>query len=346
MVPKFVDQALQDLRERACPSIVARIASEILQPARAPDRGLQRLILQDPAVRLVLSWQQDDGWLAWDFHGAKSMETGIRILCEKGLDPWHPVVQKALHALEQYTDRLERGIGKVGRVLDEKGFGGSQMIRAALFAYAGAEDLPFVRAQISTALDGFRAVTKIRSIDEVAAQSKGRLVFKDDACWPGIYHLRLLALAHGWRSPQNTAMLSAAISRLVKLSPVPAIYVRHGSQLMAPASFAMHDFNPDMESMPDAEWMFWFHRMECLARLGVVSRIPALRAQVRALEVILGPGQGHFRRDLHSPYFTHWGPYTGLMLERDWRSPLRRTNDLTFRSILILHYAHQQEIVN
>jgi hypothetical protein len=33
--------------------------------------------------------------------------------------------------------------------------------------------------------------------------------------------------------------------------------------------------------------------------------------------------------------------YLVLALEKDWRLPQRRRNDLTFRSLMILHYANQ-----
>jgi hypothetical protein len=40
-------------------------------------------------------------------------------------------------------------------------------------------------------------------------------------------------------------------------------------------------------------------------------------------------------------YYTNWGAYTGLMLERDWRNEQRRANDLTFRCLLIQHYSNR-----
>jgi hypothetical protein len=54
---------------------------------------------------------------------------------------------------------------------------------------------------------------------------------------------------------------------------------------------------------------------------------------------MLATGQGRFTKALSHTYFRKWGAYTGLMLERDWRDPQRRIYDLTFRSLLILHYA-------
>ena len=88
--------------------------------------------------------------------------------------------------------------------------------------------------------------------------------------------------------------------------------------------------------------MPWFHRMELLARLGVIEAIPALRAQARWLASRLEAAAGYLTRALRHRYFGLWGAYTGLMLERDWRTQQRRVNDLTFRSLLILHYAGLQ----
>jgi hypothetical protein len=101
----------------------------------------------------------------------------------------------------------------------------------------------------------------------------------------------------------------------------------------------MDNFNPNMTALNDAQWMMWFHRMELLSRLGVVPAIPALTRQIDSLREMLAAGQGRFTKTLNHPYFRKWGAYTGLTLERDWRDPQRRINDLTFRSLIILHYA-------
>ena len=123
------------------------------------------------------------------------------------------------------------------------------------------------------------------------------------------------------------------------MSPIPYLLLRYQSQLIAPAAFCMDDFNPDLAALDDAGWMSWFHRMELLARLGVIQRVPELERQVAALAELLESGAGLFTRPLRHAYFKKWGAYTGLMLENDWKDPQRRINDLTFRSILILHYA-------
>ncbi len=121
-----VEPSINHLLEFACPSIQYRVRKELShQSTSLPEMtALQAQILQDEAVKEVQSWQQPDGWLAWAFHGYESMEMGIRLLCEKGVESDHPLLARALHALGCASDRLERGIGKVGKILDDLGLGG------------------------------------------------------------------------------------------------------------------------------------------------------------------------------------------------------------------------------
>jgi hypothetical protein len=333
--------ALDELLDRACSSIRYRLRWEVLgEPRSAPSlRDLYNQILNDAAVKEVFSWQQPDGWLDWDFHGEKSIESGIRLLCEKGVDPHHPILANALRALELKTDRLKRGIGKVGDILDERGLGGSQTIRATIFAYAGVEDKPFVQDQTERALAAFKAVQSVDTLDDLLETYKGKLIYRADRLWPSLYHLRLLAFSQQWRTAQNQQLMIDSLQRLIDLSPLPTAHVRHKSQLIAPALFCMDDFKPDMSTLDDAHWLMWFHRMELLSRLGIVPALPALARQIAVLREMLAAGQGRFTKALAHSYFRKWGAYTGLMLEHDWRDPRRRIYDLTFRSMLILHYA-------
>jgi hypothetical protein len=50
-------------------------------------------------------------------------------------------------------------------------------------------------------------------------------------------------------------MVIAAVQRLVDWSPLPAIYLRHRSQIMAPASFAMLDFAAKLETLDNVDWI-------------------------------------------------------------------------------------------
>jgi len=330
---------VDELLRIAGPSIKYRTRREVLgESLRAEGMAeLQAGILGDPLVRRVFSSRCSDGWLGKTFHGADGIEACIRILCEKGLARDHPVLAQALDVLAGGDSRLHLGIGKVGRAADDAGVGGQEMIRAAVFAYAGDEGRSCVQTQIAEALRGFRAILDVESIDEIAEPYKGKLVFREGVCWPSIYHLRLLAGTHGWRSEKSLRMVSKAVEGLIDLSPIPQICLRRGSQLMAPASFAMDDFATDLEDQVGYGQLLWFHRMELLARLGVIGAVPSLQRMVDRLVGMLEDGL--FTRRLSHSSFRNWGVYAGLALERDWRAAVRRAADLTFRCLLILHYA-------
>jgi hypothetical protein len=302
-------------------------------------RDLQDQILQDESVAAVTAAQESDGWLAWNFHGYDSMESGIRILCEKGVQAERPALGRALIALRSATDRLERGLGTPGKILDDLGFGGAEAIRASLFALAGEEEQLCVQDQVQLALDAFNFAAQVTSLEDVHEQYKNHLVFRKGISWPGTYHLRLLAWTKNWRTPANNKMMERSIRNLIQFSPIPDIHVKYKAQVIAPASFCMHHFKSDLKSLSDAEWMQWFHRMELLARAGMISQNPELLQQVRDLKSMLLKNNGLFTKRLNHPYFQKWGAYTGLALEKDWHSPQCRINDLTFRSLLVLNYS-------
>ncbi|PKO05051.1 MAG: hypothetical protein CVU41_14165 [Chloroflexi bacterium HGW-Chloroflexi-3] len=333
-------EILQELLEDACPSIRYRIRSEILGESidTAVMAKLQKEILADEWVRKVFSWQQPDGWIGRDFHGENSLETGIRVLCEKGIEKTHPILKKALEVLSIDDKRLTRGIGKAGISLDKKNLGGTQLIRAVVFSYAGVEDIPIMQEQVQKALTSFQTPAITRAIEEITTIHKGKLVYRPAIVWPSIYHLRLLAFTHTWRTKENYKILADGIQQLVKLSPMPYILLKYKSQLVAPASFCMLDFNPDIHKLDDVGWMMWFHRMELLARLGIIHMVSALVDQVNELNKLLISDQGWFSKRLSHKYFGKWGAYSGLMLEKDWKNPNRRIFDLTFRSLLIKYY--------
>jgi hypothetical protein len=335
------EKPVEELLASACPSIQYRIRREILGESDSSSgmQALEAQIMQDEAVRGIIQSQGQDGWIGRDFHGYDSMEAGIRLLCEKGLRGESPPLRQALRALEAGGGRLDRGLGKVGEILEAQGFDGKYRIAAALFASAGVEETPLVQKQIEAALEEFRGVLRAGEMDEIARPHKDKLVFQPGVKWAGIYSLRLLAHTHGWRVPKEREMVAEAVRKLVKLSPMPDIHILYKSQLVAPAGFGMQDFNPEMDSMSPAGWMMWFQRMELCARLGITEEVPELRAQVYRLRGMLAENEGWFTKQLRHDYFKHWGAYTGLMLETDWRNPQRRIYDLTFRSLLILHYS-------
>ena len=336
-------EAIADLLKNACPSIQCRVRIEILGQPDTDNQveDLQNRILQDNLVKEAIGWQGSDEWENSQFHSNNGIESGVRILCEKGVRRDHPTIKRALNVLKKQPDIIYRGIGKPGKILDELGFGGAQMIKAVVFAYPGAEHESCVKEQIKIALEGLEFIGCIESVDQLTETYKNKLVFKPTVMWPGIYHLRLLAHTRQWRTPENYQLVMKGVKKLVELSPIPSIHVRKQSQLIAPASFAMQDFNPNMEKMSGAMWMEWFHRMELLSRIGIVSSIGELQRQLTRLDEMLKQGSGWFMEKISHSSFMNWGTYTGLSLEKDWRSSKRRMYDLTFRSLIIKHPCHE-----
>lgn len=337
-------QTEEYLLENACPSIKYRVKKEVQNEMNLyEEERLQNQILEDEAVRELLNRQNEDGWIDEDFHSDRGIETVIRLLSEKGVSRNHQSVQRMLEELEKRKATFDRGcLLNVGKVLDEKGLGGSELIRATIFAYAGVENKPFIKKQIQSSLNSFKFVINVEKISDVVKQYKNKKVFKNGVKWPSIYNLRLLAFTKGWRNKENQKIAINSINRLIKLSPIPDIHVLNKSQLISPASFCMHNFKPNMKDLKDKQWMIWFHRMELLSRLGVVNHIEELKKQVYFLAESLRESNGIFKKRVSHYYFTKWGPYTGLTLERDWKSKKRRMCDLTFRCLLILHYSQKE----
>lgn len=339
----YFEEALQTLCRSACPSIRYRIYSEILNESRASEHmiKLQDEILKDDRVSEILNWQKEDGWLGDAFHSGRGPETAIRVLSEKGVSGNNLVIKRALKALKENNETFDNGcLQKVGKILDENDFGGSKMMRAAVFAYAGHEDELLVKEEIKKAIEGFKFILSIGSVNDIVKKYKNKNVFKEGVKWPSIYHLRLLAFTKSWRTDENIKIIINSVKKLVEFSPIPEIKLLYKSQVISPASAFMNDFNPKMDELSSQEWMVWFHRTELLSRLGIVKFIPELVEQINYLKQYLLENNELFKLKLSHYYFHKWNMYIGLSLEKNWRNSISRVCDLTFRSLLILHYSN------
>lgn len=336
-----MENSIAFLLSEACPSIKYRI-KQVLNLHTTPEEveHLRREILQDGLVGKFISLQGPDGWIDCDFHSEKGVETAVRVLCEKGIEPTHPAVANMLEQLELRDETFDHGsLFRVGKILDELHLGGSQLIKAVIFAYAGIEDKYFIKEQVEKTLDVFRFVIEINKITDITIAHKGRLVFKRGVKWPSIYHLRLLAYTSGWKISENYTMITKAIKKLMELSPIPSINGLYKSQIVAPGSFCMHEFDVDFDKLESKDWMMWFHRMELLARLGVIKNIAKLESQVKQLKQSMKDNTGIYSKKINHYYFKRWGPYSGMALERDWKCKNRYLSDIIFRGLLIIHYA-------
>ncbi len=326
------------LADHACPSIAYRIKKEIFKEdcTNPTMLELQHQITRLKEVERIFALKKDDGWLGGLFHGVDEPESVIRFLIEMGLEPTHPTIEGALSAIISRGTSFDEGcMHRVGKPLDSQRLGGSQLIKACIFAHAGNEHYDFVLERITESLEVFDYVCSVAQLADIYTPYRDRLVFRSGVLWPSIYHLRLLAYTQSWRSRENLAMMARAISKLTSLSPIPSINLLYKHQVIAPASACMHSFNDDMGTLSPKEWMLWFHRTELIARLGIASKIPPIMAQINYVNNLRAESNGLYTKKLRHYYFTKWTQYLGLALEDEWKTSDKAVNDLTFRCLLI-----------
>ena len=323
------------LNRDACPSIRLRLMRELHASAQQDEGELQAQICRDARVQQVLAAQRD-GWFYEQFHGFNSMESSIRFLIEMGLPPQFPALSLAAAALKQATqERLLAGIGKPGIYLGEYGGSGSRMIQAWLLAELGHETDVLVQDALARTLQVMDFTRKVPDMDAVSRIKAKQRVLLPHCMWPDLYHFRLLAASQCWRTPLNLDIVDAAVENMLRLQPIPYLHILHNGQVMAPASFGLQSLLPSFESMSDSEWMPWFQRMILFARLGLLRSNATLKHYAQSFLAWVEDINDWATKPLSHTYFSKWGAYTGLMLEKDWRAGKRRMNDLLFRTVLI-----------
>jgi hypothetical protein len=340
-------EVIEALTEKACASIRYRTRKEILEESPDINDYLDE-ILDDNRVKSVFTWQKADGFLGQSFHGGwipdmklkfsnTGAEAALRFLAEMGVPSTYPVVEKGLNAL--LKDNWNPDPWKWGAHYEpEIGLFGADWVRAVVFAYFGIEEHAFIKTEIQRASKCVHRITEIPAIKDITDTYGDKLYFSKGIALPDIYYIRLLAFTKGWRNSKNTSALARAIRHLIDLSPLPRIYIKSGSQLIAPASITPKDLKRSPRSLQPKEWYWWLHTMDLFARMGVVKEIPALRQQVNELKGMLAEGNGFFPVKLKAHSFQSWSVYVGLALEDSWKND-RWKYDLTFRALFILKYA-------
>ena len=159
------------------------------------------------------------------FHGFNSIEALIKLLKEHGIDEDEEHLRKCVDIIFEKSIEdsfYEKGISKVGRILEEKGHSGSKTIRAASLLFANREFQSIVKNEIEHSLKCFFAVQDYQSIDDFTYEKNGKLVFKEGKLFPDYYNLRLLSRVilfpqqgHG-NSPRGTCIVTTPSEAAVK----------------------------------------------------------------------------------------------------------------------------------
>lgn len=349
MKHKMIDFLLQN----ANPSIRLRVKKEVLGDiTEAEEKDLQAQILDEKILRLIAEKQLPNGWIGLGFHGGNknagqfdNQETGTKYMGEKGLHG-SELLNRAMDAFVT-TELTDLCYETRGHYFSEFKIPacGQNTIRSACIARAGYSDVIDITPQINVALESFRRVTEVDSIFEVTRPWKQIRLFNENERWPCRYHIETLAFTDSWKTEENIKMLAASFKRLMRTdrpeiikTPVacwvghavgPLWYLNEGYSI---ASDAMNQ--PD----PNGDHLINFEKVEWLCRAGLYNHLPELREEVEFIRQSIDEN-GVCNAPFYKNEFRGWGPYSGLQLETDWRTAKRRICDVTFRALLVLHYA-------
>jgi hypothetical protein len=321
-----------------CPAIARRLQNLAVKRAEAPvpTAALARM----PVVRRCLDAIEARDFRESLFHGFASVETYVKILLEHGFAREEEHLAKCLDLLlgtKNEDSFYERGISKVGRLLENEGHSGSQAIKASILASAGLEDEADVKQGIAHSLVCFAAVLDYKGLGDFSTLHRGKRIYRPGKLFPDYYNLRILAFTDSWKTKARMALLAASLDRLAELQPLPPVYLKQGSQLLAPGSYLMHRFDTGFSDSDDDGKAEWLQRNELLARMGILAQARGLAKVREGLadeEGFRAAAQG-----IRKSYsFMKWGAYTGLSLEGDWKRRERKANDLAFRLGLITFY--------
>ena len=342
---------IEFLLAHANPSIRLRVMKEILGAA-APKEQDEWIceIQREPIYQSLVKCQKENGWLGNGFHGPnkdagpyENQEVGVKWLSEKAVGRDDPVLRGAMQAFSTVplTDLCYRTKGKY---FDEFRYAanGQNWIRCACIARAGYDDLIDIRPQIGLALDSFRRVTEVDSILEITkirkSGGKEKRVFNDYEKWPCYYSFDLLAHTNSWKTNENIRILADAFCALMRQDR-PEHQVGGDSwvgYVLGTIGCLKEGYTLGYEA--DGIHYTNLERVEWMCRCGLYPYLPQLQQEVACLRnAVTDDGICHAPIDENQ--LRGLSTYGGHQLEVDWKTQTRRDCDVTFRVLLIMHYA-------
>lgn len=339
------------LLENAGPSIRYRVKKEILDNITVEEEiELQKQIMSEPISVLVEKCQKENGWLGNGFHGPnknagpyENQEVGTKYLAEKGVHKDNPVLKRAMEAFVTVplSDLCYRTKGKV---YDEFKYAanGQNLIRCACIARAGYDDVIDINPQIQLSLDSFRRVLEVDSILDVSRtikSSKYRL-FNNFEKWPCRYNFDILAHTVSWKNGENIQMMAKAFEKLMRTDRIELIGVIANSwvgHVLGTVGCLAEGYSIRYEK--NGVSVINLEAIEWLCRLGVYPYLSALQKEVKSISDSVDE-RGICRIAVDEESLKGISTYSGLQIEKDWKSEVRKLCDITFRALLILHHAN------
>ena len=347
----------------ANPSIKLRVRKEVLNDiSESEEKEWKLQISNERTIRFIAEKQQPNGWIGLGFHGGSknagqfdNQEVGVKYLAEKAVGKDNPVLKRAIEAFVT-TPFDDLCYGTKGNIYNEFEYAafGMNLINCACIARAGFDDVIDITPQIQLSLDSFRRVLEIDSVLDITRPiCNGKIrVFNDREKWPCRYHLDILSHTDSWKNESNIKMLAESMNKLMKIEHdglagyVPAVWVGHpvgplggfpAEGLSVKTSALLP--SPIACGKPD---FYNFEYIEWFARCGIMAYIPDLWETVRNITRSIDEN-GICHAPVLESALKSWGAYSGQRLEADWKSPIRKLCDITFRALLILHYSNYSE---
>jgi hypothetical protein len=238
-----------------------------------------------------------------------------------------------------------------GKLFDEFKYAanGQNIIRCACISRAGYDDVIDIKPQIQLSLDSFKRVLEVDSILDIVKKRKRKpqksdprdyhYIFNNYEKWPCYYHLSILAHTQSWKTAENIKTLAESVKMLMRTDRPKEMQVGASSWvgyvLGTTGCFSEGHFHVGFEK--DGIHRTVFDRLEWLCRCGMASYVDNIQEEVELIRnSINADGICEANDDGTIKGFSTYG---GQQLEVDWKNPVRRLCDITFRALLILHYA-------
>ena len=332
------------------PSIRLRVKREIMGDISAEEESaLMEEIQTEPVYRLVAACQKENGWLGNGFHGPnknaglyENQEVGTKYLAEKGFGKENTVLCRAMDAFATVplSDLCYRTHGKV---YDEFQFAanGQNLIRCACIARAGFADVLDISPQVQLSLDSFRRVLEVDSILDVSRtikSSKYRLFHKNEK-WPCRYHFDILAHTESWKTPENCQMLAQSFEKLMRQDRPELTGVGAASWVgHVLGTLGCYTEGFSVRTTKDNASLIQLETVEWMCRCGLYPYLRILQDEVGVLMDSVD-ADGICRAPVDEDFLRGISTYGGQQIEADWKTPIRKACDITFRALLCGKYA-------
>ncbi len=352
-ITELINRQAKFLLEYANPSIKLRVKKEVFGHINEnEERELLDEIESEPIYLLVKNCQKENGWLGNGFHGPnknagpyENQEVGVKYLAEKGVPKDNPILKSAMDAFvtTELTDLCYRTKGKYFNEF-RYAANGQNLIRCACIARAGYDDKIDIKPQIQLALDSFKRVLEVDSILDITriirVSGREKRTFNDYEKWPCYYHLDILAHTESWKTDENIQMLAKSVQKLMRQDrPEKQVGGDSWVGYVLGTVGCMHE-GYSLFKVIDGVRCTNLEQTEWLCRCGIAPYVEQLQDEIKLLADSIDEN-GICTAPIDEEHLRGLSTYGGQQLEVDWKNPIRRQCDVTFRSLLILHYAYK-----